>query len=505
MFHLIYFKRILLTGLICISIFLSVSAEVPQVINYQGRLTDDVGTPITGDLQITFKIYYIIDVGGAQTWTEVHPSVTVTDGLFNVFLGSYVTLPDNCFSDDTTSMLGITIGNDPEIIPRTRLITVPYAYQALRADTADYALSIQANAVGANEIATNAVGADEIATSAVGSDEIAPNAVGASEIDNNAVGASEIADGVIYATHIADNAVTQSKIAQNAVTDYEIASNAIGASEIATDAVDSDEIVANAVGSSEIANDAVGASEIAPGAVGASEIAVGAVYGTHIADNAVTQTKIAQNAVTSYEMADNAIDFREITSGAVRTDEIYDGTIQQDDLAFTAVDESSTQTITGTKTFTDLNIGTTTRRISIPQAAFVPNSSTVTYSRNPDFLKNSTTNIYHYYYAPVSLPDGAVVTQLEGIFYDNETTFDGAITLHMITPGGSSTYNIMANASTTGAPGVTTIVDNSIDYATIDNENYNYIIGISMRYSADAYDMRLYGAEIEYTITRPLP
>ena len=86
-------------------------------------------------------------------------------------------------------------------------------------------------------------------------------------IDADAVGASEIAT----------DAVGASEIATDGVGSAEIAANAVGSSEIATDAVGSDEIAADAVGTSEIATDGVGSAEIAAGAVTGSELATGSV------------------------------------------------------------------------------------------------------------------------------------------------------------------------------------------------------------------------------------
>ncbi len=55
----IYNSKYLLLALILtlVVIVTSASAEVPQIINYQGRLTDDSGEPITGSVSVNFKIY----------------------------------------------------------------------------------------------------------------------------------------------------------------------------------------------------------------------------------------------------------------------------------------------------------------------------------------------------------------------------------------------------------------------------------------------------------------
>ena len=116
------------------------TAEVPQLINYQGRLTDGTGNPVpNGSYQITFTIYDAA-AGGNTKWTSGAQAVAVTDGLFTYQLGSAVQLPHD-IATDTLRWLGIKVGSDPEIVPRTKMTSVAYAYHALRADTADVALS----------------------------------------------------------------------------------------------------------------------------------------------------------------------------------------------------------------------------------------------------------------------------------------------------------------------------------------------------------------------------
>jgi hypothetical protein len=312
------------------------NADVPRLINYQGRLTDNTGNPLNGVYQITFKIYYVDEGVGEQEWAEIHPAVTITDGLFNVMLGSITDLPDNCFSDDTTSTLGITIGSDgaEELEPRIRLITVPYAYQALQADTASYVVNVGNNSVG--------------------------------------------------------------------------------------------------------------------------------------------------------------------------SDAIIDGSIQAADLSFTPVDETSTQTITGTKTFNDLNISATTRTKTLSHIAFVPEDHTCTFIRENNCLMNTVSGSNQNFFAPLSLPDGAIVSRFEVSYYDGDATYNGNAYLYCIDKGNGATYT-MGSAGTSGTSGMQHVYDESIDYATVNNHDYNYVILIRLRYDSSQDFMRFYGAEIEYTITKPLP
>lgn len=110
------------------------SAGPPGMINYQGLLTDDSGDPIDGSVDLEFAIYDTTN-GGASLWSEAHPGVVVTQGDFQVALGSTAPLDSELFADDArwleTRVDGVTL------TPRRRLLAVPYA---LRAGVAEVAL-----------------------------------------------------------------------------------------------------------------------------------------------------------------------------------------------------------------------------------------------------------------------------------------------------------------------------------------------------------------------------
>ncbi|MFQ6009054.1 MAG: hypothetical protein ACE5K8_08915, partial [Candidatus Zixiibacteriota bacterium] len=130
-------------------------AAVPQVITYQGRLTDATGTPVAdGPYLIKFIIWDdpTASEPANEKWNSGFQTVTVTDGLFNYDLGSNVALPDDLFTD-TLRWLGITVGTDPEIIPRTKLTSKAYSYHALRADSAQISTTVYDNAITSAKVA----------------------------------------------------------------------------------------------------------------------------------------------------------------------------------------------------------------------------------------------------------------------------------------------------------------------------------------------------------------
>lgn len=110
------------------------AADVPQMINYQGRLTDGTGTPLDTTVSMVFAIYDD-STGGSSKWSEPHLSVIVVNGLYSVILG--VTLPiDDSVFNQPDRFLGITVGTDPELTPRTRLVSLGYSHRVSTIDGA---------------------------------------------------------------------------------------------------------------------------------------------------------------------------------------------------------------------------------------------------------------------------------------------------------------------------------------------------------------------------------
>ncbi len=132
---------------------------IPHLINYQGMLTDDSGNPLTGSFDITFKIYNDASAG-TKRWEETQSGVTVTNGLFNVILGS-VTPIDLLFYENY--WLDITVGEE-QMPSRLRLLSVGFAYRAWKADTASYASSVSGASHNHDADYVNVIGPDSIRT-----------------------------------------------------------------------------------------------------------------------------------------------------------------------------------------------------------------------------------------------------------------------------------------------------------------------------------------------------
>jgi len=72
---------------ICSLCALPLFADVPQLVNYQGRLTDAQGAPKVGTVNLSFEIYdgLTSDNTANKTWgPQVFANVPLVNGHFNV-------------------------------------------------------------------------------------------------------------------------------------------------------------------------------------------------------------------------------------------------------------------------------------------------------------------------------------------------------------------------------------------------------------------------------------
>jgi hypothetical protein len=126
-------------------------AAAPNLLQYQGRLTDNTGAPLNGSFNTTFTIYSD-SAGTTSLWTEVRP-VTYANGLFSLTLGTAVAIPASV-SNGTDRFLGIKVAPDAaDMLPRQRLAAVAFARRAAEADHATTADVLTVGPVLAHRVA----------------------------------------------------------------------------------------------------------------------------------------------------------------------------------------------------------------------------------------------------------------------------------------------------------------------------------------------------------------
>jgi hypothetical protein len=127
-------KHAVLYGLAVLLLLSPANAQIPDRISYQGLLIDTVGDPLNGTYSLSFFLY-ATPTGGTSMWTETHPEVPVTDGLFSVSLGRFTSLSESNFSQ-ADRYLSVSVDGGDEMMPRIRMISVPYAFRVETIDGA---------------------------------------------------------------------------------------------------------------------------------------------------------------------------------------------------------------------------------------------------------------------------------------------------------------------------------------------------------------------------------
>lgn len=123
-------KYVLETLLLMLALITAVSAQAPRLINYQGLVVTSTGVPVTdGSHTFDFKIFNAF-TAGSQLWSETSIIIVTSDGLFTRELGATTPFNPNLFvNKDSSLYLEVTVDGQLQL-PRTRLISVPFAETA---------------------------------------------------------------------------------------------------------------------------------------------------------------------------------------------------------------------------------------------------------------------------------------------------------------------------------------------------------------------------------------
>ena len=116
---------------VILSLAVSAAAYIPKKINYQGRLTDSQsGEPVRGSFDMVFRLYDD-PVAGTMLWSETQGVSVDSAGVFSVILGS--TNPVDLSFEGPVWLEAEVDGE--VLLPRREIVSVPYAFHALDADS----------------------------------------------------------------------------------------------------------------------------------------------------------------------------------------------------------------------------------------------------------------------------------------------------------------------------------------------------------------------------------
>ena len=191
-----------------IALALTAHAQVPQTINYQGRVSV-AGTNFDGTGQFEFAL--VNNTGSTNYWSSdgtaigqpgTSVSLSVTKGLYSALLGdtnlaNMAAIPATVFTNSDVRLrvwFSDGINGLQQLSPDQRLAAVGYALMAGNvSDGAITSNKIAAGAVTATAIANGAIIAANIATGAITSVTIASNTITAAQIAPGVVGAAQLA------------------------------------------------------------------------------------------------------------------------------------------------------------------------------------------------------------------------------------------------------------------------------------------------------------------------
>ena len=122
--------------------------NVPQTIDYQGRLADSDGNYLNGVVTMIFLIFNV-ETYGTPLWIETQ-DVSIANGIFHVQLGSVSAFPGTLF-DGADRWLELVVGGET-LSPRTIVASVPYSIKAETAYTVEVPLNLTGNVAYPNSV-----------------------------------------------------------------------------------------------------------------------------------------------------------------------------------------------------------------------------------------------------------------------------------------------------------------------------------------------------------------
>lgn len=112
---------------LCVALAGTSTAQAPNTILYQGRLTTAAGAALSSDTATVLFAIYAAASGGTALWSASYPCSTDVNGVFTKELGPIAL----SVFDGSKRYLGLKVRADAEMTPRQILTSAPYSYQTM--------------------------------------------------------------------------------------------------------------------------------------------------------------------------------------------------------------------------------------------------------------------------------------------------------------------------------------------------------------------------------------
>ena len=130
--------------------------SIPNVISFQGTISDIEGDiPANDEYTMTFNLYSEKE-GGTVVWSETQKRIQLVDGKFQVLFGAEKVSNQLNILFDKKYFIGIQINGENEISERIELVSTPYSLGS------KYAEEVADNAITGEKLAAGAITNDKI-------------------------------------------------------------------------------------------------------------------------------------------------------------------------------------------------------------------------------------------------------------------------------------------------------------------------------------------------------